>query len=193
MKKILVFFAFLYACFSLTGCGYNGLVSKREAVEAQWANVENQYQKRADLVPNLVAVVKGYAKHEEDVFSDIAESRARLSGGISIDFDGVDDAKFLEFQKRQAAFGSSLGRLLAVSESYPDLKSNENFLDLQSQLEGIENRISTERKRYNDAVAVYNASIQKFPAVIIARSMGFSKKPYFRSDEKAMNVPEVEF
>ena len=178
--------------FAFSSCGYNGLIDKREAVEQLWANVENQYQKRSDLVPNLVATVKGYASHEESVFTQIAESRSKLGGTVNVDITD-DPEKFAQFQAEQNTFSASIGRLLALTESYPELKANENFLDLQSQLEGIENRISTERKRYNDAVSEYNKSIQKFPGVLTAKMFGFTKKAYFRSEEKAAKAPEVSF
>lgn len=193
MKKIFCNLAAVFLClFVFSGCGYNSLVEKRESVEQQWANVENQYQKRADLVPNIVATVKGYASHEESVFTQIAESRSKLGGTVSIDITD-DPEKFAQFQAEQNSFSASIGRLLALTESYPELKANENFLDLQSQLEGIENRISTERKRYNDAVSEYNKAIQKFPGVLTARAFGFTKKSYFRSDEKAAKAPEISF
>lgn len=195
MKKNFVWVSIIFAfVFAFTGCGYNGIVSKREAVEMQWANVENQYQKRADLVPNLVATVKGFSKHEDKVFTEIAESRSKLGGIISVDSSITEDSKKLEqFQKVQKELGSGLGRLLALTENYPELKSNANFLDLQSQLEGIENKISTERKRYNEAVASYNKSIQMFPGVITARIFHFEKKVYFQSEEGTQKVPEVSF
>ncbi len=193
MKKIFYNLAAVFLClFVFSGCGYNSLVEKRESVEQQWANVENQYQKRADLVPNIVATVKGYASHEESVFTQIAESRSKLGGTVSINITD-DPEKFAQFQAEQNSFSASIGRLLALTESYPELKANENFLDLQSQLEGIENRISTERKRYNDAVSEYNKAIQKFPGVLTARAFGFTKKSYFRSDEKAAKAPEISF
>ena len=195
MKKIFTAIVLTIASsFLLTGCGYNGLVAQREAVEQQWANVENQYQKRADLVPNLVATVKGFAKHEEKVFTEIAESRAKLGGNVTVDSSITDDPeKFAQFQKTQKELGAGLGRLLALTENYPELKSNTNFLDLQSQLEGIENRISTERKRYNDAVGAYNKAIQMFPGAITAKMFHFEKKVYFQADEGTKKAPSVSF
>lgn len=195
MKKTFILIgAVIASLFIFTGCGYNGLVSQREAVEQQWANVENQYQKRADLVPNLVATVKGFAKHEEKVFTEIAESRSKLGGGLVMDSSITDDPEKLEqFQKAQGQLSAGLGRLLALTENYPELKSNANFLDLQSQLEGIENRISTERKRYNDAVGAYNKAIQMFPGAITARMFHFEKKAYFKAEEGAKAAPKVEF
>ena len=195
MKKIVTIIGVAFASlFMFTGCGYNGIVSQKEAVEQQWANVENQYQKRADLVPNLVATVKGFAKHEEKVFTELAEARSKLGGTVSVDASITDDPeKLAQFQKTQRELGAGLGRLLALTENYPELKSNANFLDLQSQLEGIENRIATERKRYNDAVGAYNKSIQMFPRVITAKMFHFEKKAYFQAEEGTQKAPAVSF
>lgn len=195
MKKIVTIIGVAFASlFMFTGCGYNGMVSQKEAVEQQWANVENQYQKRADLVPNLVATVKGFAKHEEKVFTELAEARSKLGGTVSVDASITDDPeKLAQFQKTQRELGAGLGRLLALTENYPELKSNANFLDLQSQLEGIENRIATERKRYNDAVGAYNKSIQMFPGVITAKMFHFEKKAYFQAEEGTQKAPAVSF
>ncbi len=195
MKKIVTIIGVAFASlFMFTGCGYNGIVSQKEAVEQQWANVENQYQKRADLVPNLVATVKGFAKHEEKVFTELAEARSKLGGTVSVDASITDDPeKLAQFQKTQRDLGAGLGRLLALTENYPELKSNANFLDLQSQLEGIENRIATERKRYNDAVGAYNKSIQMFPGVITAKMFHFEKKAYFQAEEGTQKAPAVSF
>ena len=195
MKKIVTIIGVAFASlFMFTGCGYNGIVSQKEAVEQQWANVENQYQMRADLVPNLVATVKGFAKHEEKVFTELAEARSKLGGTVSVDASITDDPeKLAQFQKTQRELGAGLGRLLALTENYPELKSNANFLDLQSQLEGIENRIATERKRYNDAVGAYNKSIQMFPGVITAKMFHFEKKAYFQAEEGTQKAPAVSF
>lgn len=195
MKKIVTIIGVAFASlFMFTGCGYNGIVSQKEAVEQQWANVENQYQKRADLVPNLVATVKGFAKHEEKVFTELAEARSKLGGTVSVDASITDDPeKLAQFQKTQRELGAGLGRLLALTENYPELKSNANFLDLQSQLEGIENRIATERKRYNDAVGAYNKSIQMFPGVITAKMFHFEKKAYFQAEEGTQKASAVSF
>ena len=195
MKKIVTIIGVAFASlFMFTGCGYNGIVSQKEAVEQQWANVENQYQKRSDLVPNLVATVKGFAKHEEKVFTELAEARSKLGGTVSVDASITDDPeKLAQFQKTQRDLGAGLGRLLALTENYPELKSNANFLDLQSQLEGIENRIATERKRYNDAVGAYNKSIQMFPGVITAKMFHFEKKAYFQAEEGTQKAPAVSF
>lgn len=198
MKKIFnVFFEVLATvCFVCvcTGCGYNTLVEQREAVTSQWANVENQYQRRADLIPNLVATVQGYAKHENEVFTDIAEARGKLSGSPVIDSSITEDPEaFAQYQKMQNQLGTSLGRLIAISEAYPELKANENFRDLQSQLEGTENRIATERKRYNDAARTYNVTRQKIPTVLVANIFGFKEKAYFTASEGAQKAPAVNF
>lgn len=198
MKKNVFYLAAILAvvaaAFSLTGCGYNTLVEEREAVNSQWANVENRYQERNDLVPNLVSTVKGYAKQEESVFTEIANARSKLGGTVTVDSSITDDPeKLAQFQSEQNQLGSSLQRLLSITEAYPELKSNQNFLDLQSQLEGIENRIATERKRYNDVVKTYNTSIAKFPQVITAKIFGFKSKAYFKADEGATKAPTVSF
>ena len=177
-----------------TGCGYNNMVSLRESVDSQWANVENRYQERNDLVPNLVATVKGYASHEESVFTEVANARSRLGTNINIDSSITDDPEAMEqFINAQTDMTSSLSHLIAISESYPDLKANENFMDLQSQLEGIENRIATERKRYNDAVKQYNTAISKFPGLITARMFGLTSKQYFKAESHSFAAPRVEF
>lgn len=177
------------------GCSYNTLVEERESVDNQWANVESRYQERNDLVPNLVSTVKGFAKHEETVFKEVSDARSKLgSTNITVDSSITDDPeKLAQFQSEQNALSSSLSHLIAISEAYPELKSNENFLDLQSQLEGTENRIATERKRYNDVVKTYNADIAKFPALITAKIFGFKNKAYFKADEGASKAPTVSF
>ncbi len=173
---------------------YNSLVSLREDVDAEWANVESQYQRRADLVPNLVATVKGYASHEESVFTEIAESRAKLGGSYTIDSSLTEDEEaFSSYNASQNALSANLGRLLALTEAYPELKANENFLDLQSQLEGTENRIATERNRYNEKARSYNKKRQSFPTVILANMFGFKEKVYFKAEESAHTVPTVSF
>lgn len=192
MKKFLSIISVCFAvCCSLflTSCSYNSFVELREEVVNQWANVETQYQRRYDLVPNLVATVKGVAKHEEEVFSNIAEARSKLGTSVNID----DAESFKAYQKAQNELGSSLSRLLVITENYPELKSNANFLDLQSQLEGVENRISTARTRYNDAVKKYNTAISRFPGVITAKMFHFSPKEYFKADEASAKAPVVSF
>ena len=198
MKKNSGLFAALvlgFAClFAFTGCNYNSLVELREEVESQWSNVESQYQRRMDLVPNLVSTVKAYAAHETEVYDSIAEARSKLGTTIAVDSSITDDPeKFKEFQQAQNQLGNSLSRLLSITENYPTLASNENFCTLQSQLEGTENRIATERKRYNDVAKKYNAEIKKFPALIYAKKMGFEEKAYFTADTAAAQAPKVEF
>lgn len=188
---ILVVIALIYNFFA---GNYNKMVSLDEEVSAAWSQVENQYQRRYDLIPNLVATVKGYATHEEKVFTEIAEVRSKAGGIVNVDSSVVDDEeKLVEYQKIQGELGASLQRLLAVSENYPELKANENFLALQDELSGTENRISVERKRYNDAARTYNTFIRKFPANIVANMNGFTKKAYFEADSEAKSAPKVEF
>lgn len=181
----------LYSC---TVGTYNAMVTAEESVTAAWSQVENVYQRRFDLIPNLVNTVKGYAKHEEKVFSEIAEMRSRAGGVINISQEVLNDPDaFAKFQKVQGELGGALQRLLAVAENYPDLKANENFRDLQSQLEGTENRIAVERKRFNETVQSFNTLIRRFPKSIIANMFGFRQKAYFQADEQAANAPKVEF
>ncbi len=173
---------------------YNSLVNMEEEVSASWSQVENQYQRRLDLIPNLVSTVKGFAAHETELYKEIAEARSKAGGMVNINESILNDSeKMAEFQKVQDQIGSSLQRLMVVSEAYPALKSDKNFLALQDQLEGTENRISVERKRFNDAVKVYNVSIKRFPGNIFAGIFGFEKKNYFASSPKASEAPEVKF
>jgi LemA protein len=178
--------------FSVLGT-YNDLVAKQQAVAAAWSQVENVYQRRADLIPNLVATVKGYAAHESGVLEAVTASRAQV-GSMQISPEILNNpAEFQKFQNAQASLGGALSRLLAVAENYPDLKANQNFLELQSQLEGSENRITVERKRFNDAAQVYNTRIMQFPANIAARIFGFGMKEYFQSTPGSEKVPTVDF
>lgn len=170
------------------------MVSLDENVTATWAQVQNQYQRRLDLVPNLVATVKGYAKHEEGVFKEVADARSKAGGVIEVSEDILNNPEqFQKFQEVQDQLSSSLQRLLAVSENYPELKASENFLSLQNQLEGTENRISTERKRFNDAVKEYNTYIRRFPNSIFAGIFGFDKRQFFSASSEAQSAPKVEF
>ncbi|MDR3324842.1 MAG: LemA family protein [Spirochaetaceae bacterium] len=181
------------------GCGYytstyNAMVSKGEAVSGLWAQVENQYQRRLDLIPNLVATVKGYAAHEAEVLEGVAEARARAGGVLQVPEGALNDAEsFGRFQRAQSELSGALQRLLMVSENYPDLKANANFLALQDQLEGTENRIAVERNRFNAAVRDYNAFIRGVPRVWIAESHGFEQKAYFAADARAASAPVVGF
>lgn len=196
-KTVITIIIIAVACLSIYSCTkgtYNNLVDLDEGVNAQWAQVENQYQRRYDLVPNLVATVKGYAKQESEVFTQVAEARSKAGGIVNIDSSITDDpAKMAEFQKVQDTFGGTLQRLLSVTENYPELKSNQNFIALQDELEGTENRISTERKRYNDAAKLYNTTIRKFPTTLIANMFGFKQKAYFTATSEAQTAPKVEF
>ncbi|MEQ8360244.1 MAG: LemA family protein [Cytophagales bacterium] len=169
---------------------YNSMVGKDESVSAQWANVETQYQRRLDLIPNLVNTVKGFAEQEKDVLVGVTEARANAS---SIKIDPSNAADLQKFQAAQGQLNSALSRLLVTVERYPDIKSNQNFLELQAQLEGTENRISVERKRFNEAVRDYNTYIRQFPNNIYAGFFDFDKRPMFEADEGAESAPKVEF
>lgn len=171
---------------------YNGLVKIDESVNTAWSNVENQYQRRADLIPNLVNTVKGYAAHEKETFQAVTEARSKATQ-MSIHADELTPEKMQEYQKAQGEVGAALSRLLAITEAYPELKANENFKELQAQLEGTENRISVERKNFNEVARSYNTSIRTFPRTIIAGICGFDKRPYFEAEEGANKAPEVKF
>lgn len=172
--------------------GYNGLVKADEAVSNAWSNVENQYQRRADLIPNLVNTVKGYASHEKETLDAVISARTRATQ-VTVDADNLTPEKLLEYQKAQGEVGAALGRLLAITEAYPDLKANQNFLELQAQLEGTENRISVERRNFNDVAKNYNTSIRTFPRNLLAGMFGFEKRPYFEAQEGAEQAPVVQF
>lgn len=177
----------------VSGCGYNSLQAKDEAVNAAWSEVENQYQRRADLVPNLVNVVKGYAKHEKDVLVQVTQARASVAS-LKIDAQTLQDpAAFQKFQQAQAQLGSALSRLIAVSENYPDLKANQQFLDLQAQLEGTENRIAVARKRYISTVQDYNTYVRQFPQSLTAKVIGMKTRPNFSAETGAEKAPTVSF
>ena len=172
---------------------YNDLVEQEQNVNAKWAQVENVYQRRADLVPNLVATVKGYAAHESEVLEAVTASRAQV-GSMQVTSDVLNrPAEFQKFQAAQANLSGALQRLLIVAERYPDLKANQNFLELQSQLEGTENRIAVERKRFNEAAQAYNTRIRQFPANLVARNFGFQEKQYFKGAAGSEKAPVVDF
>ena len=171
---------------------YNGFVNREEGLKSAWSNVETQYQRRADLIPNLVNTVKGYAAHETQTLNEVTEARARATS-INLSADDLTPERLAQFQRAQAEVRSALGRLIAVSESYPDLKANPNFLELQAQLEGTENRIAVARKDFNAAAQQYNVSVRRFPANLVARMFGFGQKPYFESAEGAAAAPQVTF
>ncbi len=180
----------LVAIWAITG--YNGLVAADEAVATAWSNVENQYQRRVDLIPNLVNTVKGYAAHEKETLDAVVAARSRATQ-VTVDAENITPEKLQEYQKAQGEVGAALGRLLAITESYPDLKANSNFLELQAQLEGTENRISVERRNFNEAAKKYNTSIRKFPKNLLAGIFGFEKHPYFEAQEGADKAPVVQF
>ncbi|MFZ7115749.1 MAG: LemA family protein [Bacteroidota bacterium] len=191
MKKYLIWIILgVLVLFSITS--YNGLVGSRESVNKAWANVETQYQRRADLIPNLVNTVKGAADFEKSTLTAVMEARAQATS-IRIDPNNITPEKLQEFQAAQAQVGGALGRLLAVAENYPQLKAVESFNQLQAQLEGTENRITESRRQYNEAAQSYNASRTKFPRVIFASIFGFPTKPYFESDKGSEKAPEVKF
>lgn len=174
------------------GSVYNSLVSQEEAVGNQWADVETQYQRRADLVPNLVATVKGYATHEQQTLEAVVKARSEATQ-THIDAADLTPEKMAAYQQAQSNLSGALGRLLLVQEKYPDLKANENFLDLQAQLEGTENRISVARRDFNAVAREYNVAIRRFPANILASMFGFSAKSYFEAEKGAEKAPEVKF
>ena len=171
---------------------YNRFVRMDEEVKNAWAQVETQYQRRSDLIPNLVNTVKGYAAHERETLEGVIEARAKATS-VNLSVDELTPATMAEFQQAQEGVRSALGRLLVVAERYPDLKANQNFQELQAQLEGTEDRIAVARERFNTTVRAYNVSVRRFPAVIIAGMFGFDQKPYFQADEKAQQAPVVEF
>lgn len=171
---------------------YNGLVSMDENVSNQWANVETQYQRRSDLIPNLVNTVKGYAKHESETLESVMAARSQATQ-VKIDPSNCTPQQLAAYQKAQGDVTTALGKLLAITENYPDLKANQNFLELQSQLEGTENRINVARKDFNDTAKKYNTSLRRFPRNIIASMFGFEKHNYFEAEAGAEKAPKVEF
>ncbi|APU99533.1 MULTISPECIES: LemA family protein [Sphingobacterium] len=192
MKRFLVALCGLFALVSLNSCGYNTMVSQDENVKGKWAQVENAYQRRADLVPNLVNTVKGAAKHEESTLTAVVEARAKATS-VTINADDLSEENIAKFQKVQDEFSGSLSRLLASVEAYPDLKANQNFLELQAQLEGTENRISTERRSYNEAVQQYNTTVRSFPNNLMAGMFGFKAKGTFTAAPGSDKAPTVSF
>ena len=171
---------------------YNKLVSADEIAQSMWSQVENVYQRRADLIPNLVATVKGYAAHESETLESVVAARAKATQ-VTVDPSNLTAESVAKFNEAQGELSTALGRLLLIQENYPDLKANENFRDLQAQLEGTENRIATERMKFNQAVKDYNTNIRRFPANIIASTFGFEKKGYFEAQAGAETAPKVEF
>lgn len=172
--------------------GYNGLVTMDENVSTAWSNVETQYQRRADLIPNLVSTVKGYASHEKETLQGVIEARSKATS-IKVDADNLTPEKLAEYQKAQGDVTSALGKLLAITENYPDLKANQNFLELQAQLEGTENRINVARIEFNKTAKELNTAIRRFPKNILASLFGIDKRAYFEAAEGAEQAPKVEF
>lgn len=192
LKPLATLFAAIFLAAGFSSCNYNSLVEDQQTVDQAWAEVENQYQRRADLIPNLVATVKGYASHESETLENVTRARAAATS-INITADQLNEETLARFQEAQNNLTGALKQLLAVSEAYPDLKANENFKDLQVQLEGTENRVTTARSRYTEAVKTYNTAIKKFPTVIYAGWFGFESKPQFKADPSAAQAPKVEF
>lgn len=192
MKKIIMICVALFALCGLSSCNYNSLVEKQQGVDQAWAEVENQYQRRSDLIPNLVNTVKGYSTHEEATLTKVTEARAKATS-ITIDPANLNEETLAKYQAAQNELSGALKSLLAVTEAYPDLKANQNFLNLQAQLEGTENRVTVARKRYTESVQEYNTSIKKFPTVIYAGWLGFKEKPQFKAEAGAEKAPEVKF
>lgn len=192
MKRFLTLFAAVTVMLSLSSCGYNSMVEMDVAVEKSWADVEAQYQRRSDLIPNLVNTVKGYADFEQETLTGVIEARAKATS-INVNADNLTPEAIAKFQEAQSGLSSALSRLLVTVERYPDLKANQNFLELQAQLEGTENRITVARTRFNESVGTYNTYIRQFPRVIYAGWFDFEKKGFFESDAGSENAPEVSF
>ncbi|MDE5663755.1 MAG: LemA family protein [Muribaculaceae bacterium] len=192
ISRIICALAIIFGTASLSSCNYNSLVEEQQGVDQAWAEVENQYQRRADLIPNLVNTVKGYSSHEEETLVKVTEARAQATS-ININADDLDEETLAKFQEAQNQLTSALKSLLSVAEAYPDLKANESFLNLQTQLEGTENRITIARRNYTEAVRDYNTQIKKFPTNIYAGWFGFKPKPQFTALSGAERAPEVKF
>jgi LemA protein len=193
--KLLRYLVLLLLAVGLSGCGYNAIQKQDEAVKAAWSEVLNQYQRRADLVPNLVNTVKGYAQHEEKVFTEVTEARAKV-GSLQVNADSLNDPqKLKQFQAAQGELGSALSRLMVVSENYPQLKADGLFQNLQAQLEGTENRVTVARNRYVQAVQAYNAMIRTFPNNMTAKIFGYQVKPNFtvENEQAISTAPKVDF
>ncbi len=194
MKHVHSFTTLFITLFLLSGCGYNSLQQKEEAVFKAWSDIESTLQRRGDLIPNLVEVVKGYAKHEKETLEAVIEARSKASS-VQLSPDALSNpAAMQQFQAAQGGLTSALSRLMVVVEQYPDLKANQNFLDLQTQLEGTENRINVARQRYNETVEIFNAAIRKFPESLTNKILlHLERKEYFKADEGAKAVPKVKF
>lgn len=192
MRRIVVIALAIVSGFLFSSCGYNKMVDMEEQVTAQWSQVENVYQRRADLIPNLVNTVKGYAAHEQETLEGVIEARSKATS-VNINPENLNPQMIEQFNQAQQGLSSALSRLMVVVERYPDLKANQNFLDLQAQLEGTENRIAVERRKFNEVTQTYNAYIRKFPQVVYSGWFGFEKKDYFESQQGAEQAPEVQF
>ena len=192
MKNLLFGLIGLFVISTLSSCGYNTMVDLDENVKAKWAQVENAYQRRADLIPNLVNTVKGAAEFDQETLTQVVEARAKATS-VNVDADNLTPEAIAQFQQAQGALSQSLGRLLATVEAYPDIKANQNFLQLQAQLEGTENRISVERRAFIEATQQYNSTIRRFPNNITAGIFGFKQKGSFTAEAGADQAPEVQF
>lgn len=192
MKKAFLYLLGTFFLLTFNSCGYNTMVSMEEQVAAAWSQVENQYQRRADLVPNLVNTVRGYADFERETLTEVIEARAKATS-VNVDASELDPQQVERFQEAQQELSGALSRLLVTVERYPELKANQNFLELQAQLEGTENRIATERMRYNEVVQQYNSYIRSFPRNIIAGWFDFDRKGYFEAEAGTEQAPEVTF
>ncbi|MCF8284882.1 MAG: LemA family protein [Sphingobacteriales bacterium] len=191
-RNILIFVGIIAMVVLFGGCGYNSMVKLDEKVNSQWAQVENVYQRRSDLIPNLVNTVKGYANFEKDVLISVTEARSKATS-VNVDASKLTPESIQQFQAAQGQLTSALSKLLVVVEKYPDLKANQNFLELQAQLEGTENRIAVERNSFNKVTQEYNSMIRSFPNNITAGIFGFAKKGYFEAEKGAEKAPEVKF
>ena len=194
-KKVIIWIAVavvILGCFVWVKNAYNSLVTSDENAQSAWSQVENVYQRRADLIPNLVATVKGYAAHESETLENVVAARAKATQ-VTIDPSSLSAEEVAKYNEAQGELGNALGRLLLIQENYPDLKANQNFRDLQAQLEGTENRITTERMKYNEAAKYFNTGIRQFPDNIVASLFGFEKKAYFEAQAGAETAPKVEF
>lgn len=192
MRKLIFTITGLVAILSFSSCGYNTMVDLDEQVQSQWAQVQNVYQRRADLIPNLVASVKGAANFEKETLTAVMEARASATQ-VKVDPNNLTPEAIEKFNQAQGQLGAALGRLLMVTENYPQLKANQNFLELQAQIEGTENRITVERQKFNEVTQVYNSKIRTFPNNLTASMFGFEKKGYFEADATSQKAPKVEF
>ncbi|MBC6991504.1 MULTISPECIES: LemA family protein [Hymenobacter] len=192
MKRLLLYLAGMVVLLSQSSCGYNSMVTKDQAVKAQWANVQNSYQRRSDLIPNLVNTVKGAANFEKSTLTDVINARAKATS-VQVSPENLTPENIKRFQEAQSQVSAGLGRLLAVSENYPDLKANANFQELQAQIEGTENRINVERQKFNAVTNDYNTYIRSFPNNLFAGIFKFTEKPYFEADATSQKAPTVQF